>query len=442
MSRRRKRPDPHPVELSIDTLDADQRGIGMCGDRELRVAGALPGERVKAVRVRSRGGYDEARVAQVLVPSPDRVEPRCRYFGLCGACSLQHLSGDAQVRYRAERLFRVLEQTGGVSPAAQLTPVTGHPWGYRRRARLGVRHVAKKGRVLVGFRERDAPYLADMRSCEVLVPEAGYRLDSLSGLIGSLTILDRIPQVELAAGDNTVALVFRVLDPPTLDDRHRLAEFGLEHGFQIFLQTGGPGTIRPLDGTPPPLSYRLAAWDVEIQFEPGDFIQVNGAVNEQMVARALELLDLSPGARVLELFSGLGNFTLPLARAGARVTAVEGDPGLVERARSNAARNGLRDRVDLHSADLFESCRDAPWINEHYDAAFLDPPRAGARRVLEQLAARSPARIVYVSCNPETLATDAGMLVRRFGYTLAAAGVMDMFPHTGHLESIALLEAA
>jgi 23S rRNA (uracil1939-C5)-methyltransferase len=280
-----------------------------------------------------------------------------------------------------------------------------------------------------------------MRSCEVLVPEAGRRLDALSGLIGSLTILDRIPQVELAAGDDAVALVFRVLDPPTPEDRDRLAEFGIAHGLQIFLQTGGPGTIRPLGGMPPPLTYRLPAWDVEIQFEPGDFIQVNGAVNEQMIARALELLDLAPGARVLELFSGLGNFTLPMARAGARVTAVEGDPGLVDRARGNALRNGLQDNVELHAGDLFESCRDAAWLKDSYDAVLLDPPRAGARRVLEPVAAASPAKIVYVSCNPETLASDAGMLVRRFGYTLAAAGVVDMFPHTGHLESIALFEA-
>jgi 23S rRNA (uracil1939-C5)-methyltransferase len=430
------------VELSIDTLDADQRGSGLFDGRELRVAGALPGEQVKAVRVRSRAGFDEARVAGVVVPSPDRVEPRCRYFGLCGACTLQHLSREAQIRYKTERLFGILDQVGGVSPAAHLAPTAGHPWGYRRRARLGVRHVAKKGRVLVGFRERDAPYLADMRSCEVLVPEAGHRLDALSGLIGSLTILDRIPQVELAAGDDAMALIFRVLDPPTPEDRDRLSEFGITHGFQIFLQTGGPGTVLPLEGKPPPLSYRLTAWNVEIQFEPGDFIQVNGAVNEQMVARALELLDLGPGARVLELFSGLGNFTLPMARAGAHVTAVEGDPGLVDRARSNALRNGLQDSVDLHSGDLFESCRDAAWLKAPCDAVLLDPPRAGARRALEQVAAASPARIVYVSCNPETLAADAGMLVRRFGYSLAAAGVVDMFPHTGHLESMALFEAA
>jgi 23S rRNA (uracil1939-C5)-methyltransferase len=430
-----------PVELSIETLDTDLRGIGVFEGRELRVAGALPGERVTAVRLRSRGGRDEARVDRVLAASGDRVAPRCTYFGLCGACTLQHLSEDAQVRYKGERLFSMLAEAGGVSPEQRLAPVTGPPWGYRRRARLGVRHVAKKGRVLVGFRERDAPYLADMRSCEVLVPEAGHRLDALSALIGSLSILDRIPQVELAAGDDAAALVFRVLDPPTAEDRDRLEAFGVEYGFQIFLQSGGPGTIRPLGGTPRPLRYRLAAWDVEIQFEPGDFIQVNAAVNEDMIGRAIELLDPAPGARILELFSGLGNFTLPLARGGARVTAVEGDPGLVARARCNAARNGLDGAVNFVSGNLFESCRDAPWVDQAYDAVLLDPPRAGARRVLEQVAAGSPARIVYVSCNPETLATDAGMLVRRFGYTLSAAGVMDMFPHTGHLESIALFEA-
>ncbi len=429
------------MEIAIDALDADQLGTGRLDDREVRVAGALPGERVTAVRVRSRAGYDEARVLEVLQASADRAEPGCRYFGLCGACTLQHLSQDAQVDYKANRLATILEEAGGVSPGTWLAPVTGPAWGYRRRARLGVRHVTKKGRVLVGFRERHAPYLADMRSCEVLVPGVGHRLDALSELIGSLSIPDRIPQVEVAAGDEAVALVFRVLDAPTPEDQDRLAGFGAEHGFQIFLQTGGPGTVRPLAGDPAPLSYRLSSWDVDIRFQPGDFIQVNAAVNERMIARAIELLDLSPGSRVLELFSGLGNFSLPLARAGARVTAVEGESGLVRRAAENAGRNGLEGRVALHVADLFQSCRDAPWLEEHHDAVLLDPPRAGARRILEQVAGRTPARIVYVSCNPETLAADAGLLVRRFGYALSAAGVVDMFPHTGHLESIALFEA-
>ncbi len=442
MSRRRKRPDPAPVELVIDGLDEEARGTGTYEDRPVRVDAALPGERVSVVRTRSRGGADYAYVERVLEPSRERVAPRCTYFGLCGACTLQHLAPDAQIRLKSERLLETLEAEGGVVPERVLKPLAAEPWGYRRRARLGVRDVPKKGRVLVGFRERNAPYLADMLSCEVLIPEAGHRLDALSELIGTLSVSARIPQVEVAAGDDVTALIFRVLDPPVPDDLLKMAQFGARYDFDIYLQTGGPDTVRPLDESSRQLGYRLPAYDVEIRFEPGDFLQVNGPLNERMVGHALALLTPTPGARILELFSGLGNFTLPLARCGARVTAVEGDPGLVERARSNAVRNGLEGQVEFFAADLFESCAGAPWAAASYESVLLDPPRAGARRILEQVAALRPERIVYVSCNPETLASDAGALVRHFGYRLAAAGLMDMFPHTGHLESIALLEPA
>ncbi len=442
MSRRRKRPDPAPVELVIDGLDEQARGTATCEGRPVRVDAALPGERVSVVRTRSRGGYDEAQVERVLEASGDRVEPGCRYFGLCGACTLQHMAPPAQLRLKSQRLLDTLEAESGVLPERLLEPLSGEPWGYRRRARLGVRDVPKKGRVLVGFRERNASYLADMLSCEVLIPEAGHRLEALSELIGSLSVSARIPQVEVAAGDDVVALVFRVLDPPTPDDLLKISAFGARYDFDIYLQTGGPGTVRALTESPRQLGYRLPAYDVEIHFQPGDFLQVNGVLNQRMVDHALELLSPTPGGHVLELFSGLGNFSLPLARRGARVTAVEGDEGLVKRARANAAANGLEDRVSFFAGDLFASAANAPWAQGSYESVLLDPPRAGARRVLEQIAPARPHRIVYVSCNPETLGGDIGLLVRRFGYRLAAAGVMDMFPHTGHLESIAVLEPA
>ena len=428
-------------EAEIIDLSHDGRGVARSDGKVVFIADALPGETVRYRRTRRKRQADEGQMLEVLSPSADRVEPRCPHFGVCGGCALQHLDPDHQLAFKQQQLVEALQRIGSVEPARIAEPVRGPSWGYRRKARLAARYVAKKGRLVLGFRERHAPYVADVQRCEVLDPRVGERLTELAAVLDSLSIRDRIPQVEVACAD-TVVLVLRVLDPPDEADRERLRQFAEAEGFTILLQPGGLDSVVPLvDGEPGPgLGYSPDGSDLRIDFQPLDFVQVNHVVSQQMVRQALDWLRPQPGERVLELFSGLGNFSLPLAAAGAEVTAVEGDAGLVARATANAERAGLS--VQHHVADLFAVDGSEDWLKRDYDAVLLDPPRSGAREVLPFVAARRPRRILYVSCHPGSLARDAGTLVGEHGYRCLQAGVMDMFPHTAHVESMALFERA
>lgn len=427
-----------PVVARIEGMAHDGRGVARVEGKTVFVDGALPGEEVEFAWVSRRRSFDEARTLRVLEATADRVEPRCPHFGVCGGCALQHLAPEAQVRFKQGVLLDNLQRLGGLTPDTVLPPLTGAPWGYRRKARLAVRYVRRKGRVLVGFRERHSPFVADMHVCPVLHPAVGERLDDLSRLVGGLELRARIAQIEVAVSEGDAALVFRNLDDAPEGDRLALAEFGRQHGLAIYLQPGGPETVAPLWPPAPRLFYRLPRFELELGFLPTDFTQVNFGVNRAMVERAVTLMELDGGERVLDLFCGIGNFSLPLARQAAAVTGVEGDRGLVERARDNAARAGL-ENVRFEVADLAAPER-PPGDGGAFDRVLLDPPRSGALEALPMVAATGARRIVYVACHPGTLARDAGELVRSHGYRLLAAGIMDMFPHTAHVESIAVFE--
>lgn len=438
---RRRSPWREPETVRIDGLSHDGRGVAHVDGKAVFVSRALPGELVRIARRRRHRRHDEAALLEVLEESPERVQARCDFFDMCGGCSLQHLAPQRQIEARQQVLLDNLQRIGNVRAEQVLAPLTGPFWGYRRRARLGVRWVRAKGRVLVGFRERLKPIIADMQHCEVLAAPVGRLIDPLARLIGALSVRERIAQIEVAIGDTATVLVLRHLAPLSGEDLQRLRDFAGIHGVTFCLQPGGPDSVTDLEGGPPPLlHYDLPAFDVRMAFLPSDFVQVNADVNRQMVSRAIDLLDPQPDEAVLDLFAGVGNFTLPLARRSGRVVAVEGEAALVERLRHNASRNGL-DNVEAHVADLAGDCAAYPWARGAYDALLLDPSRAGADVVLEAMIGRwRPDRICYVSCHPGTLARDAGRLVHAHGYRLSKAGVMDMFPHTGHVESVALFE--
>jgi 23S rRNA (uracil1939-C5)-methyltransferase len=428
-----------PETGTVVALNHDGDGVVHAG-KSAFVAGALPGEVVRFRRRRHHRRHDEAELLEVLEAAPERVTPRCAQFGVCGGCALQHLAGAAQLRLKAGQLRENLARLGRVEPATWLEPLTGPEWQYRRRARLGARFVTKKGRSLVGFRERLSTYITDIDTCHVLAPPAGELLQPLGALITALSIRERLPQIELAIADAAVALVLRVLAPPSAADLERLRQFEREHGVRFYLQPGGPASIRPLTEPAPVLSYALPESGLVLEFEPGDFMQVNAAMNRQLVARAIELLAPGPVAHVLDLYCGLGNFTLALARRAAAVVGVEGDAGLVERARANARRNGI-DNAAFHVADLAAAPNPASaWLADGVTHVLLDPPRAGALALLPAVAMLRPQRIAYISCHPATLARDLGLLVHEHGFKLVAAGVADMFPQTAHIESIAVLE--
>ncbi len=425
---------------TIDSLSHDGRGVAHVDGKATFILGALPGEEVSFKYSLRRRNLDEGVVDEVLRPSPERVTPRCDRFGVCGGCTLQHLDPKAQVRAKQQTLLDSLTRIGGVEPDRVLEPLTAdNPWGYRRKARLGAKLVHKKGRVLVGFRERGAAFITDLERCEILYPPVGERLADLGELISRLSIRDQIPQIELAAAEDACVLVFRILQPLTSEDRRILNAFGRDNCLYIYTQEGGPKTIKALNEAPQELAYDLPEYGVKIRFLPTDFTQVNFELNRLMVQRAMELLDPQPEERVLDLFCGLGNFTLPISTLAAEVVGVEGDAGLVRRARENATLND-RDNARFFTADLFGDLSKEPWLRDRYQKALLDPPRSGAAEVLEHLPRCGVERILYVSCYPATLARDAGELVKRRGYRLSAAGVMDMFPHTAHLESIAVFD--
>jgi 23S rRNA (uracil1939-C5)-methyltransferase len=442
MARPRGRLTVPPETGTVADLTHDGEGV-VRGGKAAFIPGALPGETVHFRRTRAHRGHDEAVLLDVVEASPDRVEPPCRHFGTCGGCSLQHLAPDAQRAVKDRQLREALQRVGEVEPAAWFAPLAGPEVGYRRRARLGARFVHGKARALVGFRERLSSFVASLERCEVLVPEVGSLLVPLSDLVGALSIRLRLPQIEVAVGDDTIALVLRVLDPPTVEDRERLLAFERTHGVRLLLQAGAPDALETLDGAPPRLWYGLPDFDVKLDFLPSDFIQVNGEMNRRLVSRVVELLDLGPESRVLDLFCGLGNFTLPMARRAAHVVGIEGDAGLVERARGNARANGIVNATfaaaNLAGDEAGAACLRLAATGGPYSHVLLDPPRTGARDVLAAVARLAPSRIVYVSCHPGSLARDLGILVREQGYRLDGAGIVDMFPHTSHVESVAVL---
>jgi 23S rRNA (uracil1939-C5)-methyltransferase len=426
-------------EADVVDLAHDGRGIARDAGKTVFIDGALPGERVRYRALKRRRQWDEAALVEVLVASPDRVVPRCAHFGICGGCALQHLSAPAQLAAKERQLLDNLQRIGRVAPQRVLAPLTGPAWAYRRRARLGVKYVHKKGRVLAGFREREKPYIADLQRCEVLLEPLATLPRDLAALVETLAIREKIPQVEVAGGDAATALVLRVLEQPGAADLAKLAAFGAALNVQIFLQTGGLDTVRPLTGGHAPLTYAVDDGRVRIEFGPVDFIQVNREINVSMVAAALELLQPAENDAMLDLFCGLGNFTLALARRARQVTGVEGDAALVAKARANAAANGIGNTA-FFMENLFEPAKFGPWSNQRFDLVLLDPPRAGAAELLPRMAHWRPRRVVYISCHPGSLARDAGLLVHDLGFELTCAGVMDMFPHTTHVESIAVFE--
>jgi 23S rRNA (uracil1939-C5)-methyltransferase len=434
-----KRISAAPEEADIIDLSHEGHGVARLDGKAVFVTDALPGERVVLKRVRRHRNFDEAVLESVITASADRVTAPCPHFGTCGGCALQHLAPTAQLAFKQDQLLENLARLGGVTPEHVLAPLEGPVWGYRRRARLGIKLVPRKGRVLVGFRERAAPYVADLHECRVLAAPLGALIDPLAEMVGGLSIAARVPQAEVAVADNACALVLRVLEPPTEADLARMRQWERAHDARLYLQPGGPASVAPLTPGHAPLRYALPEFDVTLEFEPTDFIQVNGALNAAMVSRAVAFLDPQPGERVLDLFCGLGNFSLPLARKAGEVVGVEGEAGLVARAAQNAARQGFAN-VDFVTADLAAPTLEARWATRRYDRVLLDPPRAGAREVLPVVGGCGAARVVYISCHPGSLARDAGILVRDHGFRLVAAGVMDMFPHTTHVEAMAVFE--
>jgi len=425
--------------LQVLSLAQDGHGVVRCDGKVVFVEGALPGETVEFERWRRKPSYDLANLTRVVDQSSARVIPRCLHYDRCGGCSLQHLDPRAQVAVKQRILEDNLARIGKVQPEIVLAPIYGPYWGYRQRARLSVRHVPRKGGTLVGFRERRAHHVVDMDSCEVLPARISALIPALRELVPGLTVADRIPQIEVAVGEHATVLLFRVLDRLADADLTLIRAFSLRHGLDIYLQPAGPETVRPLDPIgAQPLTYRLPEFDLTLRFEPNDFTQVNFDVNRVLVRRAMALLEPRPDLRVADLFCGVGNFSLAIARSGARVEAVDAGRELLARAGENASRNRLAHRVRFLAGDLIEAPASALAQVGRVDRMLLDPPRDGASALVQALGADGPERIVYVSCNPATLARDSGMLVHDKGYRLSAAGVVNMFPHTSHVESMAL----
>lgn len=423
----------------IESLDREGRGVARVDGKAIFIEGALAGEEVEFTSFRKKPNYELAQVTEVKRASGERIEPRCPHFGVCGGCSMQHLEPKTQVAAKQRVLEDNLWHIGKVKAGRMLSPIQGPSWGYRERARLTSRFVVKKDTVLVGFHERKSSFVADMRSCEVLPPAVSDLLVPLRALVGGMAMRERMPQIELAIGTRVTVLVFRNLDPVGEADGALLRGFAELHGVQVWLQPKGPDTAYPfwpLDA--PRLDYCLPDFGVTLEFSPTDFTQVNQAVNTVMVRRAMSLLDPRPGDMIGDMFCGLGNFTLPIAACGAQVLGVEVNAQLVAKGERNAAENGLSALARFAVANLFveASCAALP----RFDKLLIDPPREGAVELLKAIGDDGPSRIVYVSCDPATLARDAGFLVHDKGYELVAAGVINMFPHTSHVESIALFE--
>lgn len=425
----------------IESLDHEARGIARLEGKTVFVDSALPGENVEYASFRRKPSYELAHLVAVLKPSTARVIPRCAHYGVCGGCAMQHMEPSAQVAAKQRVLEDSLWHIGRVRPETILPPIQGAPWGYRHRARFAVRKVAKKGGVLVGFHERRSSYITDMRGCDVLPPHVSALLVPLRELFAALSVAERLPQVEVAVGEKCTALVLRILEPLNTRDEQLLRDFADRHDIVFYLQPKGPDTAYRFYPVPGPrLSYTLPEFDLELDFRPTDFTQVNHAVNRLLVRRALRLLEPRAGERIADMFCGLSNFTLPIARSGATVVGIEGSEALVQRGRESAIANGLDGNVEFGVANLFECTEESLASLGRFDKMLIDPPREGALEVVRALGEDAPRRIVYVSCNPATLARDAAVLVSLKGYRFVAAGAVNMFPHTAHVESIAVFE--
>lgn len=456
MSRASRSAPPEELTLEVESLDLDANGVARHDGKVVFVRDALPGERVRATLVRRKPKFDVAQTVEVLREASARERPRCPHFGVCGGCSMQHLDARTQLAIKQRALEDQLWHIGRTRPDTMLRPIAGPQWGYRYRARLSVRHVPKKGGVLVGFHERGSSYVAEMRECHVLAPAVSALIVPLRELLSTLQLRDRMPQIEVAVGERghetVIALVFRVLETPSADDVDRLVAFAGEHRFELWFQPKGPETIELVwapwgesSGVPVSrLGYDLPEFDVLMPYRPTDFTQVNHRINEVLVSRAVRLLDPSPTERVADLFCGLGNFTLPIARRAREVVGIEGSATLVERAQGNAQSNGLADRAHFSVANLFQMTTESWQSLGRFDRVLIDPPREGALEVCKAIAEtpEKPRRIVYVSCNPATLARDVGVLVHTGGFRLVAAGAVNMFPNTSHVESMAVFEPA
>jgi 23S rRNA (uracil1939-C5)-methyltransferase len=443
---RSRNTSPQTAEIKtaiVESLDHEGRGVTHVEGKTIFIEGALPFEKVTFKSNKVKPSYETADVVDVLKPSNQRVTPQCRYFGYCGGCAMQHMEFNAQVAAKQRMLEDNLWHIGRVRAQNVLPPLLGTPWGYRHKARLRVRHVPKKGGVLVGFNEKASSYVSDMDSCEVLPKHVSSLIPKLKLLIAEMSVKEALPQIELAVGEgNVTVLVLRILQGLLPDDLPLLKAFADEHQVQIWTQTKGPDTVMPLyPQQPAPLQYTLPEYDLRYPFSPTEFTQVNPGINRVMIRRAMQLLAPKGHERIADFFCGLGNFTLPIARSGAKVIGLEGASGLVRRAVENATLNGLQ--VEFGQADLFEMTPEKLQALGHFDKWLIDPPRDGAVELVKALpddGQDAPKRIVYVSCNPSTLARDAQILTQVKGYTLVSAGVMNMFPHTGHVESIALFE--
>ena len=438
--------------LRVESLDLEAQGVAHNAEgKVVFIEGALPGEEVLVSVQRKKNNWEQATLVALRRESSQRVTPGCRHFGTCGGCKMQHFHVGAQVATKQRALEDALWHLGKVKADRMLRPIEGPSWGYRYRARLSVRYVVKKERVLVGFHERKSSYVADMDSCEVLPPHLSAMLVPLRELVTGMDQRDRLPQIEVAVGDEVTALVLRHLEPLTVNDMHRLRDFASAQGVQWWLQPKGPETVHRLDAEGPSLAYTLPEFGITMPFKPTDFTQVNHQINRVLVGRALRLLEAKPDERVIDWFCGLGNFTLPIATQAREVLGIEGSETLVARSRENAALNGLGAKTSFVARNLFEITPEELASYGNADKWLVDPPREGAFALAKALAdlaadpARAtsyvpPSRIVYVSCNPATLARDAGLLVHQAGYTCVAAGAINMFPHTAHIESMAVFE--
>jgi 23S rRNA (uracil1939-C5)-methyltransferase len=432
---------PPYFTIDIHALSHEGRGIGNVNGITTFVDGALPDEQVICQITKKHRRYLEAKPIEFLKTSSERITPACPHFGICGGCSLQHLNPENQIQFKQKTLLEQLQLFGKVTAKNILPPLVGQVWGYRRKARLGVRYVKKKEQLFIGFREKGTPFLTNINSCKVLHPKIGNAIIELNHLVASLSQFENIPQIEVAIGDNEAALVFRHLTELPADDLAKLSAFGVAHQFSIYLQPNGSAPITKL--TPNDscelLTYALPDFQLELAFHPLDFIQINGEINQSLIKLALNLLDPQANETILDLFCGLGNFTLPLARFAKRVIGVEGCEKMVMRAKQNAERNSIHN-TEFYAANLTAITPQTTWLQNSYEKILLDPPRTGAIEIIPLLASLSAKKIVYISCNPATLARDAHMLTQQFGYTLKVTGVVNMFPHTSHVEAIAVFE--
>jgi len=435
------------VKMRITALSHDGRGIGHIDGKTIFVSGGLVDEELICKITKKHRRYLEADTIEVLTPAVTRVIPPCAHFSICGGCSMQHINPQEQIALKQKTLIEQLKHFGNVTPETILPPIFGETLGYRRKARLGVRFVIKKDKMLVGFREKFSNYLADIETCAVLDPRAGTRLIELRNVLRGLTQFMQIPQIEVAMGDDTVALIFRIMEDLPEQDLEALRAFGVKHQIHIYLQPNPPKPLFklwPLDENYQ-LNYLLKDYDLNIQFHPLDFTQVNNDINQKMLRHALTLLDPQPNEQILDLFCGLGNFTLPIAKFSKKVIGVEGSQTMVERATANATLNGITN-TEFYAANLMDTftlpikSQSPGWLQNQYDKILLDPPRTGAKEIISVISHFKAKRIVYVSCNPATLARDAGELCFTHKYKLKQVGLINMFPHTSHVEAIAVFE--